>query len=133
MAASIAMSIKLNDFLSGKMHSMKESTKAFSKSADELNSKLKKLSVKKTELRFQTKNAQAELKKAEKGLIDFNDAAHRTAAQDAQFKLDSLKAELKAVTKEANGTQTAIAKLKAETNNPSGTSGGGGGTSAGRS
>lgn len=128
MAASIAMSIKLNDFLSGKMHSMKESTKAFSKSADELNSKLKKLSEKKTELRFQTKNAQAELKKAEKGLIDFNDAAHRTAAQDAQFKLDSLKAELKAVTKEANGTQTAIAKLKAETNNPSGTSGGGGGT-----
>ena len=128
MAASIAMSIKLNDFLSGKMRSMNESTKAFSKSADELNSKLKKLSEKKTELRFQTKNAQAELKKAEKGLVDFNDAAHRTAAQDAQFKLDSLKAELKAVTKEANGTQTAIAKLKAESNKPSGTSGGGGGT-----
>lgn len=128
MAASIAMSIKLNDFLSGKMRSMNESTKAFSKSADELNSKLRKLSEKKTELKFQTKNAQAELKKAEKGLVDFNDAAHRTAAQDAQFKLDSLKAELKAVTKEANGTQTAIAKLKAETNNPSGTSGGGGGT-----
>lgn len=102
--------IKAEDKYSDTVKKMADYTKAFSKDVDVLEDNLKALSKNKYDLKLDLKQAQKELKAAEKQLEATGSAADRLELELRQANYDNIKRNLDAVTRAAKDTERQMQK-----------------------
>lgn len=105
--------VKAEDRYSDTVKKMSSYTKSFSKDVDVLEDNLKALSKNKYDLKVDLKQAQKELKAAEKQFEQTGSAADRLQVELNQAKYDNIKRNLDAVTRAAKDTERQMQKVAA--------------------
>lgn len=120
MAEETSIVIKATDRYSDSVKSMANTTKAFKKDLDKMESTLTLLSKNKATLRLDVKQAKTALQEAEKQFAKTRSEADGLKLEMAQANYDNMTRNLKAVTRAASETEKEISKVQ----NKAGSSGG---------
>ena len=112
MAEETSIVIKATDRYSDSVKSMANTTKAFKKDLDKMESTLTLLSKNKATLRLDVKQAKTALQEAEKQFAKTRSEADKLKLETAQADYDNMVRNLKSVTKAAGDTEKAISKIE---------------------
>lgn len=118
MARNVSILASVQDGVSPKLRTIRNSTKALSKETDELNNRMRKLSEQKAIVNVDVKKAKKEMDDARRAFMEMGDAASKSEYLSKSLKYDELTGELKDVQKEARNTKKELDRL-----NDGGTSG----------
>ena len=118
MARNVSILASVQDGVSPKLRTIRNSTKALSKETDELNNRMRKLSEQKAIVNVDVKKAKKEMDDARRAFMEMGDAASKSEYLSKSLKYDELTGELKDVQKEARNTKKEFDRL-----NDGGTSG----------